>query len=437
MLLSKNHLRIAGWLLVLIPHYASTGIKVGVSSRDITPPLGTPSAGCLEREGKGMQTVHDPLLAQAMIIDTGEKLIALVSVDHLGFLRSMVNDVIDRVHAIQGLEQCEVFIGASHSHSGGGAYFDLPELGDLIAGPYDGRITQNYIAGVVRAIIEAYRAMQPALIGIGYGTVSDLTEYYGQWPKSLQTPTDLMVMKVTTKNGDPLAVWYNHSLYPDILVFSDVKHPLPQENVIMGFSADVIGFVNRALQSLIGARLTTVFFNGPIAEVLTKIPYPEDRFKSCASIGQTVAQAVHNLWQNIEVQDELALDTHHHMYLFEPRPTLSGFTLPVEPFSTQISLLVLNKTHAIVAIPAEFHCSYDAILKEKARQLGFEHLTVLSMVNDNHGYIYPPESGRLNPPEGEFSWGGEFYGKFIEERVVGLLSEAHSIAWFSFYSFDP
>ena len=38
------------------------GIKVGIGKSDITPPLGTPSAGMGGRFGKGMVGVHDPLL---------------------------------------------------------------------------------------------------------------------------------------------------------------------------------------------------------------------------------------------------------------------------------------------------------------------------------------------------------------------------------------
>lgn len=58
---------------LFIPVVVSASITVGVGKRDITPPVGTPSAGYIKRNGEGMQGVHDPLLAIALFIDNGEK----------------------------------------------------------------------------------------------------------------------------------------------------------------------------------------------------------------------------------------------------------------------------------------------------------------------------------------------------------------------------
>jgi hypothetical protein len=60
-------------LALLIPILSSADLKVGIGKVDITPPIGTPSAGYMERKGEGMQGIHDPLLAIALFIDNGEK----------------------------------------------------------------------------------------------------------------------------------------------------------------------------------------------------------------------------------------------------------------------------------------------------------------------------------------------------------------------------
>src|SRR5436190_1887713 len=108
-------------LVLFLPIIAFASLNVGFGKSDITPPIGTPSAGYMQRKGCGMTGVHDPLLAKALIIANDEKTLVFCSVDHLGFTFEMVQEIIKKVHQHTSLEQCEIFIGSSHTHSGGGA----------------------------------------------------------------------------------------------------------------------------------------------------------------------------------------------------------------------------------------------------------------------------------------------------------------------------
>ena len=67
--------------------------RAGSGEGNITPPAGTPSAGYGNRLGRGMTGIHDPLLARALVLDDGNKTIALVGVDHLGYNSAMVQAV--------------------------------------------------------------------------------------------------------------------------------------------------------------------------------------------------------------------------------------------------------------------------------------------------------------------------------------------------------
>lgn len=61
------------FFLIALPTIIFPDINVGIGKTDITPSIGTPSAGYTERKGEGMQGIHDPLLAIALFIDNGEK----------------------------------------------------------------------------------------------------------------------------------------------------------------------------------------------------------------------------------------------------------------------------------------------------------------------------------------------------------------------------
>lgn len=420
-----NKLLRALFLSVLIlPSIGFATLKVGVGKSDITPPIGTPSAGCFERK-VGMIGVHDPLLATAMVIDNGEKLIAFCAVDHMGFLHEMIEDVKRQVHNYPPLARCEVVVGASHTHSGGGGYLNIPEIGELIAGPYRVNLVKICVDGAVNAIIQAAQNLQPAKIGIGYGQVKGLTTYGGVYPKEIDPPTDLSVLKVTKLDGSPLAVFFNYSLYPDVLVYEVSDDPLDFETMML-FSADIVGYARDHVKSLIGGEVTPIFFNGAKGELLATVPFPDDRFKSCDVVAKNLAEGVQKVWNSTQAESEVKISTFKNSYIFEPKPTPAGYILPIEKYQTEINLIVFNHRDAFVTIPAELSCSYDPVLKNKAKQLGFKQLSILDIVNDAHGYVYSPESWRLKPAEVEFSWGGEMYGQEMENKISNLLKEASS-----------
>ena len=120
-------------------------LTIGVSSFDITPPIGTPSAGYQARKGEGMLGVRDQLLANAMVIDNGKFIIALCGVDHLGFDRNMVEEIRSIVQKHLNNKKINIIIGGSHTHSGGGAYLNYPIIGEAIAGKFDAKIRAFYI----------------------------------------------------------------------------------------------------------------------------------------------------------------------------------------------------------------------------------------------------------------------------------------------------
>jgi hypothetical protein len=142
-------------LAIVIPTLGSAALYVGVGKADITPPIGTPSAGYTDRSGEGMQGSHDPLFAIALFIDNGEKQIVFCSVDHLGFTYEMVQEIIQKVHLVPRLKQSEIYIASSHTHSGGGAYLNFPLVGESLAGPYDSEVTKFYVEKTVEAITQS------------------------------------------------------------------------------------------------------------------------------------------------------------------------------------------------------------------------------------------------------------------------------------------
>ncbi len=393
---------------LFLPLLAAASLKVGIGQADITPPVGTPSAGYADRKGEGMVGTHDPLLALALIIDNGEKQIALCSVDHLGFTYEMVQAVMERVH--QRLPHCEIYIASSHSHSGGGAYLNIPVLGESLAGPYNKEIANFYIEQTVAAIIGASQNQIPAKVGIGYGKTGHLSQYRSNWPLSISPLQDVAVIKVTKLDGSPFAVLFNYPVHPTVL---------KSQNRL--FSSDFVGYARDHLQSILGETVQPMFLNGAQGDINPTVFDEKDRFASCDRLAQSLAETVKKIWDDTDTADVVEITTEKEIYTFTPQATPFGLRLPLENYKSEINLLVFNREHAFVTIPGELSCIYDRQLKEVGTQLGFTHVSVLGLTNDAHGYIILPESWEHKTYESALSFGGKNYGEWVKAKAISLM----------------
>lgn len=397
-------------LSLVIPTLTGAALHVGIGKTDLTPPVGTPSAGYTDRKGEGMQGIHDPLLAVALFIDSGEKKIILCSVDHLGFTHEMAEEIIRQVHREPGLENCDIYIASSHTHSGGGAYFNMPPIGESLAGPYSPSVTKFYIEATARAVIQASQYPVPAKIGIGYGKAGELSRYRGLWPKDFSPLSDVAVIKVTKLDDTPLAVLFTYAVHPTVL---------KSQNRL--FSADFVGYTRDRLQFLLGPTVQPLYFNGAQGDIIPVIFNEDDRFDSCERLGQSLAETVANVWNETETRDKLHIMTQKDSYSFKPEATPFGLAIPLDRYESEMNVIVLNRSHAFITVPGELSSVYDRHLKEIGSRLGYAHVSIFGLTNDAHGYIILPESWRHKTFESGLSFGGEHYGDSVKNRAETLL----------------
>lgn len=396
--------------ILIVPFAGNAELYVGIGKSDMTPQNGTPSAGYAQRQGKGMEGVHDSLMAIALFIDNGEKNIVLCSVDHLGFTYDMVQNITKEVQSYPGLSRCEVYIASSHTHSGGGAYLDIPILGPMLAGTYDPQLTKFYEEQTVNVIIEASQCRVPAYIGIGYGQAENLSRYRGLWPEGIKTLSDVAIIKVTKDDGSPLAVLFNYPVHPTVLT---------SENRL--FSADFVGYARDHIQALLGSDIQPIYFNGAQGDILPVVTNEVNRFEACHDLGASLAKTVEKIWLETDVSSTFTINSQKETYHFKPQETPQGLILPVDSYASEMNILVFNQRHAFVTIPGELSCIYDRRLKEIGKEMGYQQVSIFGLVNDAHGYMILPESWKHKTFESNLSFGGENYGDAIEERAVRLL----------------
>jgi neutral ceramidase len=175
----------------------------GVARVDITPPLGLPLRAWAARNARA-KAAHEPLLAQAVVVDDGaggQAAIVAIDLPHVG--RRLTDEVRARVEAAIGLPPEGVLLNASHTHSGppldlgGGVSWtaDDPEYARYAA------LLPELIAGVIYG---AFHARREARVASGSGRAAGVSVNRVHH----EDPVDdsVQVLRIDTDDGSPLAV---------------------------------------------------------------------------------------------------------------------------------------------------------------------------------------------------------------------------------------
>jgi hypothetical protein len=399
-------------LTIFLPYCLDAAILAGVSKKEITPQLGSPSAGYTDRKGAPMDGVHDALYASALYLDNGLKKIVFLSVDHLGFTYEMAQAITQRVQAQSGLELCEIYIGSSHTHCGGGAYLNMPMIGQLLAGRFNPTLYDYYINQSVEAILEAAKYPVEVKVGVGYGEAHGLSSYVGKDTKVFIPHETITILKIVTVDDEPFAILFNFPLHPTVLK-SHVRH----------FSSDFVGYARDSIKKQVGDHLECFYFNGAQGDIQPLILDPSDSFHSAELTGVSLGQRVSEVWKATKVQDTLTIDTLKHAYTFKPQPNSVGFALPVVAYDTEMNALVFNSKHAFITIPGELSIACEEKIAAIASNLNFEHVSILGLCNDAHGYILSKEAFLSKSSQSQLSWGGQDYGQNVIEKSEKLLKQ--------------
>ena len=90
-------------------------LQAGFARLDVTPPMGSPVDGYFnDRVAKG---ILDPIELNAVAFSDGERRAVMITGDFLGIEIFHVNNIKEQITRQTGLENEEIFISATHSHT--------------------------------------------------------------------------------------------------------------------------------------------------------------------------------------------------------------------------------------------------------------------------------------------------------------------------------
>lgn len=245
-------------------------LQAGFSRVNITPPLGVGLAGYYrKRQASG---VLDELEANCLCLACEETRVALISVDHLGVARTILNAIREEISKVTGIPAEAVYIHSTHTHTG-------PFVDPDSENPLDREYYRMFFRKVVDSAVLALQDLKPARMGYGVSHAHDIAYIRRFFMKDGSVATNpklndpdivgpvgevderVNVLRFDRKGGESI-VLVNFGNHPDSV----------GGNLI---SADWPGFVRRYTEQAIPGT-KCLFFNGVQGDVNHVKRFPEE-----------------------------------------------------------------------------------------------------------------------------------------------------------------
>jgi len=460
-------------LIVLVPGCTSPSahrsLRVGLATRDITPPVGYRLAGYFyERRSTA---AHDPLHAKAIVFRQGDSRFAWVVCDLCQTSPEVVEQARAAASRKTGIPPDNIVVTSTHTHTGPDYFGPLSDhlhrLATAANNGADPAQTIDYpafLAGrIVEAIVEADASATPADIrvtsaeqqGLAFNRRYVMKDGTVAWnPGKLNPKIDkpagpidpqIQYLWVTRPaSTQPTAVVTNFALHPDTVGGTQ-------------FSADFAYYLERGLRNALGDNLTSIFAQGTCGNI-NHVDVSTDRkqggFDEAERIGSALARgaepqaaAARPVARPVArpslavatTRVELPLQQYTPEEIADARALFAkiqdrklAFLVGVKatkivriydrhggrPISARVQAVRLADDTAVVFLPSEVFVEFGMEIK---RRSPFAHTLVVELANESFGYIPTRkafEEGAYEPTNSTIQPGG---GERLTEAAIALL----------------
>lgn len=312
-------------------------LLAGVAREIISPPRGIYLIGYGDRTS-GNNGVHDDLTATALVLNDGEKEIAIVALD----LLAMNEFIVDRIR-LQAAP-AEVVLCCSHTHSGPITYADSRSP----------RKNQEYVDLLVERISTAVKKARQQLVpvhleyahgeaDVGINRREKMADGHFEIGRNPQGARDssLQVVSIVedSKNGQRLATLVNYACHGTVL---------GPDNLLV--SADWIGAMRQVVETNLGGL--AMFLQGAAANINPDMYWKDEHaFEKVAEQGTRVAEIVLELARTRSVTLPTRPLTIERTTAWLPTEISANSTKPPKNYGRE--LLAMAKMPAFMAVFAD------------------------------------------------------------------------------------
>jgi len=420
---------LAGLFLVLASFTAAAELKVGAASADMTPDpakMRVTTGGYGKFLGHVAKTVHDPIMAKALVFSSGKTKAAWVAVDLVETSNEMREEVLRRLKGTD-FNNDNVFICATHTHAGPGAVEKI-FVADVAFGPYSQKVVDTLAAGIVKAIKQADSNLQPATIGIAQALAPGLTrnrrvDYYNYDTRRFSKPYDpltepitddtITVIRIDDSNGKPFAILFH---------FATHGTTLGPNNTAL--SADWIGVTRKEIEAKYPGAMA-MFVNGAQGDQAPDEANISDDFQAMEIFGKRVAEATLPL-----VEKTKPVNTDPLKYKIEWIDTRFAAKAEGIQFSESLTHLWFKQMPMsvirvgdliILGAPLEAVSEIGQTAKDAAKGIGYKYPLFVGLMNQHYMYSATPDMIK-HAKKGDYEVGNTMYGEMEAGYIIGELA---------------
>jgi len=389
----------------LTPHLQSNRDELGHFEQ-------LPMAGYGRREGRPAEGVHDSLFASALALRVGEQKVVFVSIDALIVSRAMAEGVIARVESTLGLKREQVLFGATHTHSGPGAWGE-GLLAELFAGEHNPKALQWMIAQMTMAIERAHADLSPA--GFSHGNFA-APRYVANRLVGEKGGVDEQFSYLVFRQADgDQAVLGAYAAHATVLTHNNMQ-----------LSADYCGYWREAIAKK--NRGLAIFFAGGVG---SHSPRGEgEEFERARFIGEGLADS---LWARFPALNFKSEATLGYLGLKVDLPELHMRATDEWRFAPWLAQQLVDERDSYLQLialddllwlgtPCDISGEISSTLKGFAQRRGY-HAVLTSFNGSYLGYILPGRYYHYDAYESRrMSFFGPYMGDYLEEMMKRMMA---------------
>lgn len=387
-------------LLTLLAVSSAHAVMAGAAKAEITPDPAkyrVQLAGYGARMGKPATGIHDPLHAKVLVLkdggrlSAGGRLLALVTCDLRSITPELKRLLIEKVAAL-GLSADNVFMSASHTHSGPAMFAE--RFWQMQFGKYDPAIVENMSAAIAKAVAEAVASAAPVKVAFAETTAAGFAQNR-RWEydtdarvaagESPLINESLWLMRLDKQDGSTLAVLSHFATHPTIL---------GADNMLV--SADWPGAFQREMENQFPGAVA-LFMNGAEGDQAPKGAQGDDAFVRVEDFGSRLAQIAATAAKNLTPRNELVFSCARKMIPLPefnfPQQAKEKFAKYLDaamealPREVELQAVLLGDT-LLVGLPGEPLMAAGNEVKKTVQ--GFGCVLAVGLANDYIGYIVTP-----------------------------------------------
>lgn len=256
-------------------------LMVGAGEIDITPPAGLPMDGYLARTGLSTG-VHDPLIAQVLVLTFGDKKAALITLDVLavsaGFADSLRQTIADTI----GTTPESVMICASHTHAGPAGLQDWFPVGHRPA--LDSDLMQMVTDRLITATKKALYQLTEVHLSYSTGEVSGIGGDRNERGRAVDST--VTTLRFDALDREPVAILFHYACHPTILSAANVQ-----------YSADFPGAARLTIQNRYPGAIC-MYLNGAAGNISTRYFRRDQSFEEVTRLGNLLGMCIVDLLEH-------------------------------------------------------------------------------------------------------------------------------------------